>query len=232
MRDTTSCSPGLLLEGAVSAGLRRHRQQSLGQRQHHGRPCGQPSRDLFGDGVGVIRCDHAIDQSEPFARRSVHGFAEHQQFGGLAQPDDSRQQVDRTRIRKYPAMHECLDKLCLRGHDDQIARQHQAGSGARGCAFHRGDHRLVTVQNRGDQALPALLQHSRDVPWPLFRHRLRFGPRRSWSEARACAEVPSAGCDATAPRGPRGYRRRARRPRLARHAPRATTSFRRQPDRW
>ena len=111
-------SPGLLLEGPVSAGLRRHRQQSLRQGQHHGRPLGQPSRDLFGDDVGVIRCDHPIDQSEPFARRSVHGFAEHQQFGGLAQPDDSRQQVDRTRIRKYPAVHECLDKLCLRGHDD------------------------------------------------------------------------------------------------------------------
>ena len=85
--------------------------------------------------IGVVEGDHPIDQSQPFAGRRVDRLAEHQQLSGFAQTHDSRQQMDRAGIGQDPAVHESLDQAGLGGHHDEIAGQHQTGTGADGGPF-------------------------------------------------------------------------------------------------
>ena len=96
-----------------------------------------------------------------------------------------------------------LDKLCLRGHDDQVAGQHQARARARGRALDGGHHGLVAVQDRRDQPLPALLQHPRDVAG-----RFAAAPAAASDDcrrqSRAGAEVPRTRRSQAAPPAPRG----------------------------
>ena len=95
-----------------------------------------------------------------------------------------------------PAPHEHLDELGRVGHHDEVAGQGELGAAAGRGAVHRGDHRLLAVEHRADEPLPA----GADEPGRVARRPGRARPRASGrrgslgaAERGAGAEVAVAG---------------------------------------
>src|SRR5690606_15233234 len=93
------------------------------------------------------------------------------------------------------AAHEHLDEAGRVGHDDEVAGEDEVGAAAGRGAVDGGDHRLLTVEDGGDEPLPAAADGALEVAERPLGRALRPRWRRGLgpAEAGAGAEVAVAG---------------------------------------
>ena len=122
-------------------------------------PGGQAAGQLVDRGAELGGGHDAVGDAVALAVGRGDGVAEEHDLLGALGADDPRQQVAAAGVGDDPAGHEHLDEPGGVGHHHQVAGQHEVGAAARGGAVDRRDDRLLAVEDRGDEPLPAAAHH-------------------------------------------------------------------------
>src|SRR5689334_22266578 len=80
-------------------------------------------------------------------------FPEEHQLLRLLEPDDAGEQVGPATIGNDPAANEHLDELRGVGGDDEVGRECDVCADTSSSAVDGADHRLLAVEDRGDETL-------------------------------------------------------------------------------
>jgi hypothetical protein len=128
----------------------------LGQPVRHGRPLGQPLRELQRLVLELLRGNHAVHEADPQRLLGVDDIREQDHLHGLGRADEAGKEVRPPAVRDEPHPREGFEEARRVSRDAQVGGQRDVHPGSRRHAVDAADDRLLEPLHAEDAAVQAL----------------------------------------------------------------------------